>query len=327
MPLTPPTTIPSMPWERWFMEEILPQSIVDLDRLFPDEDACRGYLSRLRWPDGFVCPRCESRDAWQASRGRWVCRSCRYQATVTAGTIFQDTRLPLQLWFHAIWQILSQKNAASAANVQRSLGLRTYRTAWTWLHKLRRAMVLPGRVALSGQVEMDETYLGGPEAGTAGRALGDHKQLIAIAAEKVGSGIGRIRLACLANATREQLHGFIRQNIQTGCQPARKTDLAYRLTRAVKSARTGWPPIAAWNPMATGIRPRCCWENPKMSPPRYCRMCIAWPRCSNAGSSAPTSEASAKITCLTISMNSRFASAAANPAHPVSSSTLCSTRQ
>jgi transposase-like protein len=125
------------------MEDIFPQTIVDLDRLFPDEEACRGYLARLRWPEGFVCPRCQGQDAWQASRGRWVCRSCRYQATVTAGTIFQDTRLPLRLWFHAIWQILSQKNGASAASVRRSLGLRTYKTAWTWLHKLRRAMVLP----------------------------------------------------------------------------------------------------------------------------------------------------------------------------------------
>jgi transposase-like protein len=125
------------------MEESFPQTIVELDRLFPDEEACRAYLARLRWPEGFVCPRCHGQDAWQASRGRWVCRSCRYQGTVTAGTIFQDTRLPLRLWFHAVWQILSQKNGASAASVRRSLGLRSYKTAWTWLHKLRRAMVLP----------------------------------------------------------------------------------------------------------------------------------------------------------------------------------------
>ena len=85
------------------MEDIFPQTIVELDRLFPTEEACRAYLARLRWPEGFVCPRCGSQDAWLASRDRWVCRSCRYQATVTAGTIFQDTRLPLRLWFHAIW--------------------------------------------------------------------------------------------------------------------------------------------------------------------------------------------------------------------------------
>jgi transposase-like protein len=198
------------------MEASFPQSIVELDQFFPDEEACRAYLARLRWPDGFVCPRCQSQDSWQASRGRWVCRACRYQGTVTAGTIFQDTRLPLRLWFHAIWQILSQKNGASAASVRRSLGLGSYRTAWTWLHKLRRAMVLPGRVALAGQVEVDETYLGGPAAGTWGRSLAAHKQLVAIAVEKVGSGIGRICLACLTAATRQQLHDFIRQNIQPG---------------------------------------------------------------------------------------------------------------
>ena len=210
------------------MGESFPQTVVELDRLFPDEGACRAYLARLRWPEGFVCPRCQGQDSWQASRGRWVCRSCRYQGTVTAGTIFQDTRLPLRLWFHAVWQILSQKNGASAASVRRSLGLRSYKTAWTWLHKLRRAMVLPGRVALSGQVEVDETHLGGPEAETWGRTLGNHKQLIVIAAERAGSGIGRIRLARLQDATRQQLHGFIRQNIQPGSQVCTDGLPAYR---------------------------------------------------------------------------------------------------
>ena len=198
------------------MVEKFPQTIVELDRLFPDEGACRAYLARLRWPEGFVCPRCQGKDSWQASRDRWVCRTCRYQATVTAGTIFQDTRLPLRLWFHAIWQILSQKNGASAASVQRSLGLRSYKTAWAWLHKLRRAMVLPGRTGLTGVVEVDETHLGGPEPGTWGRTLGSHKQLIAIAAEEAGRGIGRVRLACLTAATRKQLHGFIHANVQPG---------------------------------------------------------------------------------------------------------------
>lgn len=197
--------------------EEFPRSIVELDRLFPDERACRAYLARLRWPEGFVCPRCKGPEAWQATRERWVCRSCRYQGTVTAGTIFQDTRLPLRLWFHAIWQILSQKNGASAASVRRSLGLGSYETAWTWLHKLRRAMVLPGRMALAGLVEVDETYLGGPEAGMlGGRNLGNHKQLIAIAAEQVGKGMGRIRLARLTAATRKQLHAFIQENIDRG---------------------------------------------------------------------------------------------------------------
>ena len=200
------------------MAELFPKTVADLDRLFPDEEACRGYLERLRWPEGFVCPRCLGKDGWEASRGRHVCRSCRYQATVTAGTIFQDTRTPLRLWFHAIWQIVSQKNGASAKSVQRSLGLKSYETAWTWLHKLRRAMVNPQRERLRGIVEVDETLIGGPEPGSWGRGLGDHKRLVVIAAEEAGRGTGRIRLASITQATRQQLHAFIGASIEPGSE-------------------------------------------------------------------------------------------------------------
>ena len=203
---------------RCVVVDIFPQTVVDLDRLFPDEAACRDYLAQLRWPDGIVCPRCSSRKIWLASRGRAVCRQCRFQTTVTAGTIFQGTRLPLRLWFHAIWQVLSQKNGASAASIKRSLGLRSYQTAWTWLHKLRRAMVLPGRLPLAGTVEVDETICGGPEAGTWGVRLGEHKVWVGIAVEKAGTGIGRIRLARLSRRTKQQLHGFIQQSIAPGSE-------------------------------------------------------------------------------------------------------------
>ena len=198
------------------MADIFPKTVTDLDRLFPDEEACRAYLERLRWPEGFVCPKCQVKDGWQATRGRHVCRACRYQATVTAGTIFQDTRTPLRLWFHAIWQIVSQKNGASAQSVQRSLGLKSYETAWTWLHKLRRAMVNPQRERLQGTVEVDETIIGGPEPRSWGRDLGQHKRLVVIAAEESGRGIGRIRLGSVSKTTRKQLHAFIEASIEPG---------------------------------------------------------------------------------------------------------------
>lgn len=210
------------------MEEIFPQTIVDLDRMFPDDAACRAYLARLRWPEGIICPRCLSKEVWMASRGRAVCRQCRLQTTVTAGTIFQGTRLPLRLWFHAIWQVLSQKNGASAASVKRSLGLGSYQTAWTWLHKLRRAMVLPGRLPLAGAVEVDETIWGGPEPGTWGGRLGECKSWVAIAVEQVGTGMGRIRLARLSGRTREQLHQFIQQSIAPGSEICTDGLPAYR---------------------------------------------------------------------------------------------------
>ncbi len=138
----------------------------------------------------------------------------RHQTSVTAGTIFENTRKPLRLWFRAIWCVTSQKNGASAAAVQQVLGLRSYQTAWTWLHKLRRAMVRPGRDKLSGVVEVDETFVGGedPKDGT----WVEQKALVAIAAEEDGTGIGRIRMATIPTNTRECLHPFIQEMIEVG---------------------------------------------------------------------------------------------------------------
>lgn len=198
------------------MADIFPKTVVDLDRMFPDEAACRAFLERLRWPGGFVCPACGAAQAWNATRGRYVCHACRHQATVTAGTIFQDTRRPLRMWFHAIWQIVSQKNGASASSVQRSLGLKSYETAWTWLHKLRRAMVNPEREQLQGAVEVDETIIGGPASQTHGRRRGKHKLLVAIAVENKQGRLGRVRLRLIPRATRACLHAFIAASIEPG---------------------------------------------------------------------------------------------------------------
>ena len=189
-----------------------PRTLLELEKRFTDDEACRAYLFALRWPAGFVCPRCDGETAWQMRRGLWLCSGCRYQASVTAGTIFQDGRLPLTLWFRALWYVTSQKNGVSALGVQRVLGLGCYQTAWAWLHKLRRAMVRPGRDRLSGIVEVDETYWGGPEEGVTGRETYD-KALIAVAAQMDGKGIGRIRLRRIPDASRASLHGFISGSI------------------------------------------------------------------------------------------------------------------
>ena len=149
------------------------------------------------------------------SRGLWLCGGCRHQASVTAGTIFQDSHLPLTTWFRAMWCVTSQKNGASALGVQRVLGLGSYKTAWALLHKLRRAMVRPGRDRLHGSVEVDETYWGGEEEGVVGRLTKD-KALIAVAAEEDGNGIGRIRLRRIADASRVSLHSFIAESIEPG---------------------------------------------------------------------------------------------------------------
>jgi len=188
---------------------------MELERRFSTEDACRQYLFGLRWPDGFVCPRCAGKAAWQATRGRLVCGDCRHQASVTAGTIFQDSHLPMTTWFRAMWYVTSQKNGVSALGIQRVLGLGSYKTAWALLHKLRRAMVRPGRDQLHGTVEVDETYWGGEEEGVIGR-LTEDKAIIAVAAEEDGKGIGRIRLRHIPDVTRTSLHGFIAEAVEPG---------------------------------------------------------------------------------------------------------------
>ena len=139
------------------MEDDYPHDLLDFERRFATDQACREYLLKLRWPEGFLCPHCGGRSGWATRGGLLVCAGCQYQAFETAGTIFQDTHKPLTLWFRAMWWVTTQKNGASALGLQRDLGLKTYWTAWTWLHKLRRAMVRPGRDRLSGRVEVDET--------------------------------------------------------------------------------------------------------------------------------------------------------------------------
>jgi|ERR1051326_649812 transposase-like protein len=194
--------------------EDYPRTILELEDRFRSERACREYLCQLRWPNGFECPRCGHSGGWPASRGRIVCTACRHQASVLAGTIFQDTRKPLRMWFRAIWHVTSQKNGASAISVQELLGLGSYLTAWTWLHKLRRAMVRPGRDRLRGRVEVDEAYVGS-ETGTSGREL-ERKALVIIAAEELGRSTGRIRMACISKASKACLHGFIQQVVEPG---------------------------------------------------------------------------------------------------------------
>ncbi len=136
-----------------------PRNFEEFNRWFTDEAACRSYIFRLRWPKGYQCQRCGSeRSPWVTSRGYLHCQECQREISITAGTVFERTRMPLRTWFLAMWLVTGQKQGASALGLQRVLGLGSYQTAWTWLHKLRRAMVRPGRERLRGRVEVDETY-------------------------------------------------------------------------------------------------------------------------------------------------------------------------
>ncbi len=183
---------------------------------FLDDRACRAYLERLRWPEGFVCPHCGSTRGWRTVDERFSCGGCDRKVSVTAGTIFHRTRTPLTTWFAACWYMTSQKNGASALGLQQALGLGSYRTAWTMLHKLRRAMVRPDRDRLSGDVEVDETYVGGLEQGVSGRQT-KKKAIVVIAVETVSPrGFGRVRLRRVPDCSGTSLIPFVCDVVEPG---------------------------------------------------------------------------------------------------------------
>ena len=129
-----------------------PRNVIEFEEFFPDEEAAHRYLEGLRWPEGFHCPRCaETTAAWRSGRGLLICAACRQQISVTAGTLFDKTRKPLRSWFHVAWEITNAKQGVNALTMQHRLGLRSYQTAWSWLHKFRRAAeAIPGAIGLSG---------------------------------------------------------------------------------------------------------------------------------------------------------------------------------
>ncbi len=148
-------------------------------------------------------------------RGLYRCVRCHFETTVTAGTIFQDTRKPLRLWFRAIWLLTSQNYGANALGLQRVLGLNSYRTAWTWLHKLRRAIVRPGRDRLSGTIRADEIYIGGEKPGKRGRGAAG-KALVVIMVELKQGKTARIRLRRVPDASGPSLEEAIKEGVEPG---------------------------------------------------------------------------------------------------------------
>jgi transposase-like protein len=208
------------------VEERHPQAGVDYPRnwhellaWFPDEGACLRFLERLRWGERFVCRFCGAVDGgwWQMADGLRRCAVCRSETSVTAGSIFAGTRTPLTSWFAAVWYVVNQKNGVSALGLQRVLGLGSYRTAWTWLHKLRRAMVRPGREMLDGAIEVDETLVGGVKPGKRGRGA-EGKALVVIAVECHDGGPGRTRMHRIPNASGDVLTDFVLDNVARGAE-------------------------------------------------------------------------------------------------------------
>jgi transposase-like protein len=194
-----------------------PRSTGEFLAWFGTDEDCLDYLEWLRWPEGFTCPSCEHAGGWRLADGRVKCGGCGARTSVTAGTIFDRTRTPLTVWFHACWLFATAKDGISAQHLQRALEIGSYQTAWAMLGRLRAALVRPGRDRLAGPVEVDETYIGGEEPGLRGGRARGKKVLTGIAVEvRPPKGIGRCRMAVLPAATQATLTSFVTQNVQPG---------------------------------------------------------------------------------------------------------------
>ncbi len=194
-----------------------PGSTGDFLAWFQSDADCLDYLEWLRWPRGFVCPECGHAGGWRHADRRFMCPACGGRSSATAGTILDRTRTPLTVWFTACWQFVTQKDGVSALSLQRTLEIGSYQTAWAMLHRLRSVLVRPGRDRLAGAVEVDETFIGGEEPGLRGGRARGKKVLTGIAVEiREPRGIGRCRMAPLADASAASLHGFVTDHVEPG---------------------------------------------------------------------------------------------------------------
>jgi len=185
---------------------------------FRTDADCLDYLEWLRWPEGFVCPECGRVGGWRMADGRLRC-SCGVRVSPTAGTIFDKTRTPLTVWFMTCWLFASQKDGISALSLKRSLEIGSYQTSWAMLHRLRWVLVRPGRERLRGDVEVDETYIGGEEPGLRGGRQKGKKVLVGVAVEREEpKGFGRCRMVPIPDASAQTLRSFLVENVEPGAK-------------------------------------------------------------------------------------------------------------
>jgi hypothetical protein len=277
----------------------LPSDLPSFLERFGSDELCHAYLVQKRWPDGFCCRACGHGQAWRLGRRNiYECAACGQQHSLLKGTIFEQTKSGLARWFLAIYLVSASKGGISALELQRQMGFGSYQTAWTWLHKIRRAMVRPGREPLTARVEADESYVGGAEPGKRGRGAAG-KTVVAGAVESGrgrarGRRLGRLRLAALADAKALSLEGFLAANL---AQPAAVAPMA-------------GPVMAVWP------RPAIAMSRSTSAPRGATRRCVCrrstWCSASpSAGCSGPTTAPSARSISRPISTSSCSASIAA----------------
>ena len=207
------------------MEPVL--TLYEFLQQFPTEDDCFQYLIKKRWPDGFLCPKCGNQTAYFITHyRRFQCTACRHQTSVTAGTVFHRLRHPLLTLFWAVYFIATSKKGMSAMELKRKLGVRSYQTAWFLLHKIRSAMASSQMFPLTGDVEVDETFVGGRRPGKRGRGA-EGKSLVAAAVETNGKTMGRAYLETIDSATTDTLTSFVTRYLAPGVKVATDAYKAY----------------------------------------------------------------------------------------------------
>lgn len=196
------------------IEHDFPRTLPEFQDRFGDDEECLAYVRRQKWPAGFHCPRCGHDESWTISaRDVDECARCGHQTSVTAGTMFHGSRKPLSVWFRAIFEFVSRKHGCNAMDLQRLLGL-SRKVAWAWLHKIRDAMVTPGRAPLSGTVEVEKAKVGRCEPGLFGRDRGSREHLVVAAVEEDGPRCGRARLAPVSAGASDVLKAWVSQEIE-----------------------------------------------------------------------------------------------------------------
>jgi len=192
--------------------------LLGLERRFPDEESCKAYLFKQRWPQGFKCPRCGGRKAgFHRGRKLYQCKNCRYQASLTAGTIFHKTRIPLKKWFWLIFLLSRNKQGISMKGIQRLLSIGSYETVWRMAHKVRTAMAArDARYQLAGLIELDESYFGGRKEGKRGRgASGKAPVMVALSTTPKGDP-AFLRMKVIEKVNSSQAHKTVKGIIRPG---------------------------------------------------------------------------------------------------------------
>jgi transposase-like protein len=198
----------------------LPQTLIEAICYFSDQDVCVQFVAKLRWPDGPICPTCGGTEhSYLTTRRVWKCKACKRQFSVKVGSIFEDSAIPLDKWLAAMWMIANSKNGVSSHKMARSLGI-TQKSAWFLLHRIRLAMQTGTFAKLDGEIEVDETFIGG-------KARNMHKNVRARKITGTGgtdkaivAGVlqrgGEMRAVVVSDTRRATLQAGVRQHVEKG---------------------------------------------------------------------------------------------------------------